>query len=1462
MPTPRAIAAAVPARRKAAPAAAAVARPALAAAGPLQTPPLLQRRCACGGSCPRCNNDDALLQPRLKLGAADDIYEREADRIASRLVAQGPPPVNATPEPAADRETAVAPLDAARLQRGGEPLAPALRAYFEPRLGRDLSAVRVHGGAESGAFNQQLNSYAFTYGSHVWLGAGQQPAADFVLAHELAHVVQQGGAKPLAPGSGGAAGTAMPAQASEPAVRRLGGTVGRFWVPLGAAGPLGGSKIHEMVLGNAVGSDIDVEAPAANADRKQWGLGRKGSIDMYRGKRDGTAHVMTGLYFTGVADAQGADVETTTAKSHRKPGGKVKSATFAPSVSKGGRVEDINLGPHEVELGELKPADQSSLDAGKTQLKNYIDGMQEAARLTNALGAKRKPAENWKLKEPKLLSDTAVKFEKGGKDMKFDPANPRNDTALAIGVIEESRSDNTKYEVRIEYNPADHGLPQVTGGFYAQAFTPGSGLWMYFGRPFDLNAAKALAHKGLKNPKQAKNVAGNMETANKVHEQVLDALLSGPQVKRLRRPLPAPAATGTATPAAPDARQHSEAATLRRKAKPKPSPKLEDSFVLKTWQTNVKTLRGEIVGPHTTNPTQRERMGALEFLEHAYAAEEQRTKLSQTGPSLLPDKKSELVEIISGKQPAGPKGAGKSTSPKTHTRSLGDLFSWLKGWTSLPVEKVLGNFRARFGTSFVFVAEKVAKLRDTVKAKLDAALKRKGKSSPGGKARILIKAIGKALLQIGEVLLHRTVTVLVDTIERGIDKKLDKLLDIEPVKLLEEKFGEEFEKFTAPLETLKTKAEEKIDAAAAEYAGDLAWIEDVKALSAKIGPIVEVASIALQCASPPGWGCLKLLARQLTDCAIDAALNICWVQKKVAGVVENFDKVNKLPNDIAALALKHLKALAPKGLEDIFSEPVAAPTESGKGEIDCADSPPDPDCAAFAGSGGSGTPSDLADNPVYDEMAKMKGECSGEQIDGMAQMAEAAGMPPDRPLTAEQLKKMRELMQQAKGLSGKDFADMANGNAPPDVKDKLQPLQDYLDKEASDAIKDQMLRDFKDGKFSQKHDEMAREKQRWRILKPYKLGNFKNYPVLVHENGNVAVGVADGSMGLCYEDGKFPADIVRADIVDIDGKAVPISTPFHVADAQIDNKVCPGTGSAANAGAGAQDSSASEPEPEAEPKSAGSTPPPSQPDSGAAKPLPGGKGSGGNTGGSKKGGGGKGSGRKPAQLPRSDTWLIYGEYKKGDFSNRSVHVYQISSHRHGQGKIDGTFIQCYGDGKVSVVIKSADVSSGGDPLSVKTPVHVVDAQLAEASCPAGSSSAVPRKDKPSGGTASKVCLDGTQCAGGSLQIAFDEYPSADPDMGWVVWPHKSEPDKTPSLLRSDDNPGGVFEAVSTGGSNYDIYRVDGAERKEVGKATKKGPYYEVTAGALLDDLQTALKQYLVGRERSGSDSRSSRVHLR
>jgi Domain of unknown function (DUF4157) len=163
-------------------------------------------------------------QPRLEISQPGDAYEQEADRVADEVMRMlivdrhMPPPDGSS---MAEEEEEISPESApvARVQRQpggcaaaamrpagpaelvpgpGRALDPALRAVFEPRFGFSFDRVRVHTDSPSAAAARSLDALAYTVGPDVVFARGQYapetPAGKRLLAHELAHVIQQAGA--------------------------------------------------------------------------------------------------------------------------------------------------------------------------------------------------------------------------------------------------------------------------------------------------------------------------------------------------------------------------------------------------------------------------------------------------------------------------------------------------------------------------------------------------------------------------------------------------------------------------------------------------------------------------------------------------------------------------------------------------------------------------------------------------------------------------------------------------------------------------------------------------------------------------------------------------------------------------------------------------------------------------------------------------------------------------------------------------------------------------------------------------------------------------------------------------------------------------------------------------------------------------------------------------------------------
>jgi hypothetical protein len=172
---------------------------------------LLQRKCVCGnhtmasGECSECGKRKLSVQRKLIIGASNDPLEQEADRIADEVVAG---PAHSAVSTAAKRiqrfgqqptrGLAPVPTSVERvLASPGRPLDPATQKDMQQRFREDFSRVKVHAEGEASSAAKAIEARAFTVGQHIVFAAGEYAPATGegkrLLAHELAHVVQQRG---------------------------------------------------------------------------------------------------------------------------------------------------------------------------------------------------------------------------------------------------------------------------------------------------------------------------------------------------------------------------------------------------------------------------------------------------------------------------------------------------------------------------------------------------------------------------------------------------------------------------------------------------------------------------------------------------------------------------------------------------------------------------------------------------------------------------------------------------------------------------------------------------------------------------------------------------------------------------------------------------------------------------------------------------------------------------------------------------------------------------------------------------------------------------------------------------------------------------------------------------------------------------------------------------------------------
>ena len=141
------------------------------------------------------------LQTKLAVDPPGDKYEREAESVAASFEAgnQCLGDLSSHSSDASSGSAPVPPIVESALSTTGVGLDAFTRAKMEARFGHQFSDVRVHADTKAAQAARSVGALAYTVGPHVVFGAGQySPSTKSgrkLLAHELAHVVQQGRAR-------------------------------------------------------------------------------------------------------------------------------------------------------------------------------------------------------------------------------------------------------------------------------------------------------------------------------------------------------------------------------------------------------------------------------------------------------------------------------------------------------------------------------------------------------------------------------------------------------------------------------------------------------------------------------------------------------------------------------------------------------------------------------------------------------------------------------------------------------------------------------------------------------------------------------------------------------------------------------------------------------------------------------------------------------------------------------------------------------------------------------------------------------------------------------------------------------------------------------------------------------------------------------------------------------------------
>jgi hypothetical protein len=533
------------------------------------------------------NRSGSMVRRKLMINESGDRFEHEADRVADQVMRMPNPGVPPTTEIVGPGEAQVhrscrlceeqpnsssgddllhrkeraagktvlppAPVDERVFSSGGDPLPSEVRNFYEGRFARDFSRVRIHTDPLAERYNDDLRAYAFTFGNHVWMGRGQAVRPSLLLAHELAHVIQQSQPPSLSPAGKETAGPANSLHDPTPTIRRF----APFWEPYDIRS---GGANHALVL-PAMGAEnkIFTEAPVPNADLLSDGFDKKGRADLYK------ASTTVGLYFI----ASNTPAELKSNIDLKKDG-----QAFPHKTSSAPRIDDARWvtgsadAPKSVEIGDLKPS-HGTIEAleGTGQLENYRRGFKLAHKEANDPKT-RGDGNQWNPFSAEILADLIIpdRF----KHPSFD-----GQSAQKL-VLKRNSSKN------VVYNPQ----PPVMGHICVRPDPTNKGIWNYTWVP-------STAPKTTDLPPKIKKLGPEIQ------QKIVDPLTQSP-LKPAKKSKPgSPTEKADAKRPAPRLSETTDPVRVIRRKDKAVAPE-KDDFDYDKWKSDRKTLATEFQGEKKT----------------------------------------------------------------------------------------------------------------------------------------------------------------------------------------------------------------------------------------------------------------------------------------------------------------------------------------------------------------------------------------------------------------------------------------------------------------------------------------------------------------------------------------------------------------------------------------------------------------------------------------------------------------------------------------------------------------------------------------------------------------------------------------------------------------------------------------------------------------------------------------------
>ncbi|MFW5641559.1 MAG: DUF4157 domain-containing protein, partial [Roseicyclus sp.] len=791
---------------------------------------------------------------------------------------------------------------AAQLTSGGQLLPRDTRAFFEARMGHDLSSVRVHDGPEAARLTGSISARAFTYRNHIWLGPRESAVPSFTMAHELAHVLQQ-----TAPAALDAAVPGRPARVqrsywSDPEDKRDAGQKHETY----------GALLQTALVGHRHNRLIsEARVPQRNR-RGEFGKMKCGFADIVRTDNDHLPGLENAAYAAGQGfreireggncnggtkfhmhhHAESVPAAPPTRANGLNPprGGPGADAIYDshgyPRIGPGGPFDlvDCQEAPNRIEVGEIKPGHNLTERDAEIQIESYKTGFIEFFARLNQKAATVTPGGTCKTPAVATLQ-TNVQV----------PAPWQPSRSGGWGEY-----PNLKLLGDGKTIPTPGGTP-IRGRLSAAKDRTGNpGVWTYFleARPEDVQAALG----GVPDD------ADFTKTERKLRA-VLDALRKRPSAAAKPQPRRRARAEGASS------RRPSPRLRTRPVARPRiqRATARDASFDLKGWNAlrlgDRKSLKTAVDKDFTVAE-----QAELKFASFAVEADDDYNRAFGT-----PEGRTLTAPLKK-----------RGSKQARNLRAFGKAQFWLS-----TKAEAIGRLRETFGTAFVRLLEGF----ENMKRRLRQSFRQGEHSRRGGRIGRAAAAVGRLVLEgFGKAMLPKIMSKIGECLDTGLQRLIDRF---ERASGLVELSGHAAQArdtvrslgddVMADAEVFYERTIEPIEQKIVAIGKTLATIGDLVRL---VKTLVDAARLGLclsSTASGPGAiiGCaisaidkgLSLFDMSPFDILAAKLMRSCGSQKRVAAVLVRIRSIRTLPQFIARKIVSVLKDELPPPLAGLFCKP-------------------------------------------------------------------------------------------------------------------------------------------------------------------------------------------------------------------------------------------------------------------------------------------------------------------------------------------------------------------------------------------------------------------------------------------------------------------------------------------------------------------------------------------------------------